>query len=56
MGAKDIEEALVAQGVEIGKKSILLDEPIKALGEFPVRIKVSAGVTAEIKVVVVAES
>lgn len=56
VGAKDIEEALVAQGIEIDKKSVLLDEPIKALGEFPVRIKLSAGVTGEIKVVVVAES
>ncbi len=56
VGAKDIEEALISQGVEIDKKSVLLDEPIKTLGEFPVRIKVSAGVTAEIKVVVVAES
>jgi len=56
VGAKDIEEVLVAQGIEIDKKSVLLDEPIKALGEFPVRIKLSAGVTGEIKVVVVAES
>jgi len=56
VGAKDIEEALVAQGIEIDKKSVLLDEPIRALGEFPVRIKLSAGVTGEIKVVVVAES
>jgi len=56
VGAKDIEEALIAQGVEVDKKSVVLDEPIKALGEFPVRIKISAGVTAEIKVVVVAES
>jgi len=56
VGAKDIEEALIAQGVEVDKKSVVLDEPIKALGEFPVRIKVSAGVTAEIKIVVVAES
>ena len=56
VGAKDIEEALVAQGIEVDKKSVLLDEPIKALGEFPVRIRLSAGVTGEIKVVVVAES
>jgi large subunit ribosomal protein L9 len=55
VGVKDIEEALIAQGVEIEKRNILLDEPIKALGEFPVRIKLSAGVTAEIKVIVVAE-
>jgi large subunit ribosomal protein L9 len=56
VGTKDIGEALAAQGVEIEKKNILLDEPIKALGEFPIRIKLSAGVTAEIKVVIVAES
>ena len=56
VGAKDIEEALVAQGIEVDKKSVLLDEPIKALGEFPVRIRLSAGVTGEIKVVVVSES
>ena len=56
VGVKDIEEALIAQGVEVAKRDILLDEPIKALGEFPVRIKLSAGVTAEIKVIVVAEA
>jgi large subunit ribosomal protein L9 len=54
VGVKDIEEALVAQGIEIDKRNILLDEPFKALGEFPVRIKLSAGVTAEIKVSIVA--
>ncbi len=56
VGAKDIEEALAAQGVEVDRKSVLLDEPIKTLGEFPVRIKLSAGLTAEIKVVVTAEA
>jgi large subunit ribosomal protein L9 len=56
VGVKDIEEALGLQGIEIEKRNILLEEPIKALGEFPVRIKLSAGVTAEIKVSVVAES
>jgi ribosomal protein L9 len=33
--------------MEVEKRNILLDEPIKALGEFPVKIKLSAGVTAE---------
>jgi len=56
VGVKDIEEALVAQGIEIEKRSILLAEPIKTLGEYPVRIKLNAGVNAEIKVTVVAES
>jgi len=56
VGVKDIEEALIARGIEIGKRNILVDEPIKVRGEFPVRIKLSAGVTAEIKVSIVAES
>ncbi len=56
VGVKDLETALVAQGFEIEKRNILLEEPIRALGEFPVRIKLSAGVTAEIKVVIVAET
>jgi large subunit ribosomal protein L9 len=56
VGVKDIEEALIAQGIEIEKKSVLLDEPIKSLGEYAVRIRLSAGMTGEIKVLVVAES
>jgi large subunit ribosomal protein L9 len=56
VGAKDIEEALASQGIEVDRKSVLLAEPIKALGEFVVRIRLSAGVTAEVKVVVVAET
>lgn len=56
VGAKDVEEALAAQGIEVEKKSVLLEEPIKTLGEFPVRIRLSAGLTAEIKVIVTAES
>jgi large subunit ribosomal protein L9 len=56
VGVKDIEEALAGQGTEIDKRNILLDEAIKTIGEFPVRIKISAGLTAEIKVVVVAEA
>jgi large subunit ribosomal protein L9 len=56
VGVKDIEEALTAQGFQIDKRNILLEEPIKAIGEYSVRIKLSAGVTAEIKVAVVAEA
>lgn len=55
VGAKDIEKSLTEQGIEIERKSILLPEPIKALGEFPVRIKLAGGVTAELKVVVAPE-
>lgn len=56
VNAKDIHEALLAQGLEVDRKDIVLNEPIKAIGEFPVTLKLSAGVAAEIKVVVAAES
>ena len=55
VGAKDIEKSLLDQGIEVERKSIHLPEPIKALGEFPVKIKLEGGVTAELKVMVVPE-
>lgn len=51
----DISQALEAAGVEIERKAIKLDEPIKNLGEFQVSIKVHADVTAELTVQVVKE-
>jgi large subunit ribosomal protein L9 len=51
----DIAEALKAEGVEIDKKSISLEEPIKRLGEHEVQVKVGPEVTASLKVQVVAE-
>ncbi|MFH1080165.1 MAG: 50S ribosomal protein L9 [Pseudomonadota bacterium] len=56
VNVKDIHEALLAQGLDINRKDIVLGEPIKALGEIPVAIRLSAGVAAEIKVIVAAES
>jgi len=55
VNAKDIQEALLSQSLDVDKKSILLGEPIRELGEFPVTIRLSAGITAEINVVVAAE-
>ena len=54
MGTKDIEKALLEEGIEIDRKNILLDEPLKFLGEFPVKIKLPAGTAAEVKVKIVA--
>lgn len=53
--AKDIRDALSDQGIEIDKKDIILEEPIKSLGEFSVKIKVHPGMSADIKVVVAGE-
>ncbi len=56
VGAKDIEQVLQEAGLSIERKNILLDEPLKALGEYVVKIKLPAGVVAEVKVHVVAEA
>ena len=51
----DIAEAVKAQGVTIDKRKIVLDEPIKRLGDYTITIKLPADVTADFKVSVVAE-
>jgi large subunit ribosomal protein L9 len=51
----DIAEAMKAQGVTIDKRKIVLDEPIKRLGDFTVAVKLHADVTAEFKLLVIAE-
>jgi len=52
----DIAEALKGQSFAVDKRQIQLPEPIKALGEFPVTVKVFREVTAEIKVTVEKEA
>jgi len=51
----DIAQALVAKGFEIDKRKISLHEPLKALGETTVPVKIHRDVTAQVKVKVVAE-
>lgn len=48
--SKDIFEKLIEKGYEIDRKMILLDEPIKALGNYKIQIKLHPEVIAEIKV------
>ena len=48
----DLADGLKAQGFEIDKRRIQLDEPIKIIGEKAVGVKLVHGVTAEFKVVV----
>ncbi len=48
----EIEKKLKDLGVEIERKKIHLDEPIKKLGEFVSRIKLYEGVEAQLKIVV----
>jgi large subunit ribosomal protein L9 len=55
VNTKDIQEDLLSQSLKVDRKNIVLGEPIRELGEFPVMIRLSAGVTTEIKVVVISE-
>ena len=48
--SKDIAEAIAAQGVEVDKRKIVLEEPIKRLGSYDVKVKVHPDVTASVKV------
>lgn len=49
----EIAEGLAAKGLEIDRRKILLDQPIKTLGEHQVEIKLNAGVSATLKINVV---
>jgi large subunit ribosomal protein L9 len=55
VSAGDVKEALDALGYDVDKKKILLDEPIKRLGNFAVPVKISAEDRAEVKIVVARE-
>ena len=49
----DLQKALNEQNIEIEKQDILLDNPIKSLGEYDVPIKVTSSLKQNIKVNVV---
>ncbi|MEJ5227646.1 50S ribosomal protein L9 [Thermodesulfovibrio sp.] len=53
--AKDIAEALQTNGFSVDKKQIVINEPIKRVGEYEVEIKLLGNVTAKLKLSVVAE-
>ena len=53
VSASDIHDALAAQGFDIEKKAVRLEEPIKALGAFDVPVHVFQDIEAPVKVWVV---
>ena len=50
-----IGDALIAQGVEVDRRRILMDAPIRTLGDHPVRIRLHADVVATVPVKVVSD-
>jgi large subunit ribosomal protein L9 len=54
--SKDVAEALEKQNFTIDRRKILLDEPIKQLGEHKINVRLHKAVTTEITVNVVREA
>jgi len=53
--SRDIADALEAMGYEVDRKKILLEEPIKSLGNYVVKVKLPYQVEAELAIEVVPE-
>ena len=49
----DIQKALKEKGVDVDRHSILLDEPLKALGIYHISVRVAPNMDADIKVYVI---
>jgi large subunit ribosomal protein L9 len=54
--SRDIADALEKAGVPVDRKTVLLQDPIKQLGDYKVKIKAGTDLHPEISVSVVAES
>jgi large subunit ribosomal protein L9 len=54
--SSDIAHALEQKGYQIDRRKVLLDEPLKQLGEFHIPVKLHREVSAHIKVTVSAEN
>lgn len=54
--AADIAQALEAQGFQIERRKVHMEEPLKSLGEFLVPVRLHREVTAHVKVNVARES
>lgn len=51
----DIADALKKQGIEIDRKKIILEEPIKRLGSYTISIKIHPNVISQLTIKVVPE-
>lgn len=56
VNAQKISEKLKELGFDVKKNQIDLPQPIKELGEFPIKIKLEHNLESEIKVIIVTET
>ena len=54
--SRDIAEALAKAGVTVDRKTIQLQDPIKQVGDYKVKVRVAADIVPEVAVRVVPES
>ncbi|MEQ1500629.1 MAG: 50S ribosomal protein L9 [Myxococcota bacterium] len=50
---RDVAEALAAEGIEVDRRQILLEDPIKSIGLFTVPVRLHREVTANVRVYVI---
>ncbi len=50
---KDIHEELINRGYDIDRNQISINEPIKALGIYHITVKVSKGISSDVKLYVI---
>lgn len=53
--AQKVSEKLKEQGFEVKKTQVILKDPIKELGEFPIKVQMAHNLEAEIKLIIVEE-
>lgn len=54
--ARDVADAIGAQfGFQVDRRKVLLDEPIRVVGTYPVRVRLHPGVDATVQVRVIPE-
>ena len=51
--SQDIHKVLMEKGVEVDRHAVILEEPIKALGIYDVPVKITKGLSQEVKVYVI---
>ncbi len=52
VNAQKISEELKKRGIDVEKKKVMMQDPIKELGEYPVKIELEKGIESELKVVI----